>query len=186
MKRIIRSRRLLLAAAILAAVAAWPLGQAATAAPAEPTVPVALEVPDGNKLFLVGHADGVQIYECKLKDGAYKWEFVAPRADVRDESGKLLMTHFGGPTWEARDGSYAVGSSPIRHEVAGAIPWLRLSATGTAGHDGDRLAGTTFIQRLATVGGVAPAPETCSAANAGARQEVDYTADYYFWKAIGD
>jgi hypothetical protein len=67
---------------------------------------------------------------------------------------------------------------------AGAIPWLLLSAASTsAGPDGDRLAGTTFIQRIATTGGLAPAAADCNASTAGDRVEVPYTADYYFWKA---
>ena len=70
---------------------------------------------------------------------------------------------------------------------ATAIPWLLLSAASTsAGEDGGRLAGTTFIQRVATTGGLAPAPTACNAATAGVLEEVPYTADYYFWKAKGD
>lgn len=65
-----------------------------------------------------------------------------------------------------------------------AIPWLLLKRTVTSpGPDGDRLAGTTFIQRVATAGGVAPAAATCNLASAGDVEEVPYTADYYFWKA---
>ena len=42
--------------------------------------------------------------------------------------------------------------------------------------------GTTYIQRVATMGGVAPAA-ACGAANMGAKQIVKYQADYVFWKA---
>jgi hypothetical protein len=44
------------------------------------------------------------------------------------------------------------------------------------------MAGVTFIQRLNTVGGVAPATPACAAANAGARTTVPYSADYVFFK----
>jgi hypothetical protein len=64
-----------------------------------------------------------------------------------------------------------------------AIPWLRLSASGTAGPDGDRLAGTTYIQRINTTGGLIPPPDTCNPGTVGNTNEVPYTADYYFWKA---
>ena len=68
-----------------------------------------------------------------------------------------------------------------------AIPWLLLSAASTAsGPDGDRLAHTTFIQRIATTGGLAPAAAGCNAGTAGTSAEVPYTADYYFWKATGN
>ena len=65
-----------------------------------------------------------------------------------------------------------------------AIPWLRLlAASPTAGSDGDRLAGTTYIQRIATTGGLAPAPATCNENTVGTVEEVPYTADYTFWKS---
>jgi hypothetical protein len=64
-----------------------------------------------------------------------------------------------------------------------AVPWLLLSATTTpAPGGGGLLAKTTFVQRLFTVGGVAPAASTCAAANVGATAEVPYTAEYVFWK----
>jgi hypothetical protein len=53
----------------------------------------------------------------------------------------------------------------------------------TAGPDGDRLVHTTYIQRIATAGGLALPAADCNAASAGMRAEVPYTADCYFWKA---
>ena len=171
--------------AILAVVAAWPLAQAVHAGPPQPVVPSAIEVPDGNKVFLVGHAVGVQIYSCNLIQSDYRWGFVAPRADLDDDNGKLIISHFGGPTWQARDGSSVVGRVVDRVTVdAAAIPWLLLAAASTAaGADGDRLVHTTYIQRIATAGGLAPAPAECNADTAGTTAEVPYTADYYFWKS---
>jgi hypothetical protein len=46
-------------------------------------------------------------------------------------------------------------------------------------------ADTTFIQRVNTTGGLAPAPATCTANTIGTQSEVSYTADYHFWKAKG-
>jgi hypothetical protein len=60
-------------------------------------------------VFLVGHAVGVQIYACGATATAYSWSFVAPRADLYDDNGKLIATHFAGPTWQATDGSYVKG-----------------------------------------------------------------------------
>jgi hypothetical protein len=96
--------------------------------------------------------------------------------------GKLVAGHFRGPTWQATDGSTVVGRRHADITVdATAVPWLRLSAASTAVvRDGDRLAGTTFIQRIATTGGLAPPAADCNATTAAA---VPYTADYYFWKA---
>ena len=179
-----RARRRVSAAA--AAVAAFSaLTQVAVAGPVAPSVPDAIAVDAGHKLYLVGHAVGVQIYPCNATAGGYAWGPSVPRADVYGDNGKLIATHFGGPTWLARDGSKAVGSVVDRVPVAGTIPWLLLSTTSTPGPDGDRLAGTTFIQRIATTGGVAPAAADCNVATVGTREEVPYTADYLFWKQTG-
>lgn len=63
---------------------------------------------------------------------------------------------------------------------------MRLAAASTAaGADGDRLVATTYIQRISTTGGLAPAAADCNADTAGTMEEVPYTADYYFWKAVG-
>src|SRR5215216_7762141 len=105
MKRSIRIDRLLMAG-IVAAVAAWPLAQLAHAGPAAPEVPSTIQVRGGNKVFLVGHAVGVQIYACNRTASGYVWGLVAPRADLYDDDGKLIMTHYGGPTWRAEDGSF--------------------------------------------------------------------------------
>ena len=166
----------LLVAALVAGVAAWP----AQAGPGDPVVPGDIAVAAGNKVFLVGHAVGVQIYSCN----GSQWTFVAPRADLYGDNGKLIATHFAGPTWQARDGSKVVGTVEKKVTVdPTAIPWLRLAVTSRAdGFDGDRLSATTYIQRIATTGGLAPAAGTCNAATAGTQAEIAYTADYYFWK----
>lgn len=172
----------LLAAALAGAAA--PFAAAATSA--ELSVPAAVAVPAGNKLFLTAHATGVQIYSCGPAAAGYGWTFVAPRANLYDRNGKLLTTHYAGPTWQARDGSTVVGRVVDRVTPSPtAIPWLLLAASSTSvGHDGDRLARTTYIQRLNTSGGLAPAGG-CTAATAGAIAQVPYSADYAFWKATG-
>ena len=149
------------------------------AGPAAPSVPADIVVPDGHKPYLVAHAEGVQIYTCE----GSAWKLLAPRATLTAENGNVIGSHYGGPTWEARDGSTVAARRDAGVPGApGAVDWLRLKATSTAaGADGDRLAGTTYIQRIHTVGGVAPA----GACAAGASAEVPYTADYVFFKATG-
>ncbi len=182
MRRLLGFNRLLLAG-IVAAAAVLSLTQVAQAGPPPPVVPSKIEVHDGNKVFLVGHGVGVQIYSCNPTPSGFVWGFVAPRANLYDDHGKLIITHFGGPTWQAKDGSRAVGHLVDSVTVdATAIPWLLLSASTTPGPDGDRLVATTYIQRIATTGGLAPPAVDCNAATAGTVAEVPYTADYYFWK----
>jgi predicted lipoprotein with Yx(FWY)xxD motif len=156
---------------------------APTGYPSEPSVPSTIEVPDGNTVYLVGHAVGVQTYSCNGR----AWSFVAPRANLYDDNGRLIIAHFGGPTWEATDGSKVVGRAEASSTVDGtAIPWLRLAAASTAtGTAGDQLAHTTYVQRIATTGGLAPSASECSPTTAGTVAEVPYTADYYFWKQAG-
>lgn len=171
--------------AILAALAV-SLAGVAQAGPAEPPAPAKVAVPDGHKLFLVGQASGFQIHECT----ATGWRFVGPFANLYDDSGKLLTTHFGGPSWQARDGSKVTatldGDGTITVDPT-AIPWLRLRVTSAiAGADGDRLAATTYIQRLETTGGLAPAAGACNAGTLGQVARVPYTAVYAFWKATGN
>jgi hypothetical protein len=156
--------------------------QVAMAGPPSPSVPDQIKVDDGNKVFLVGHAVGVQIYTCN----GSTWSSAVPRANLYDDHGKLIITHFRGPTWQAKDGSQAVGTV-VNHVNLDqtAIDWVLLSTKTTPGPDGDRLVDTTFIQRIHTAGGHTPPAADCNAATAGTVVEVPYTADYFFWKHTG-
>ena len=167
---------------LIAVVAVGALAAPAHAKPGSPAVPDTIVPPAGNKVFLVAHAVGVQIYRCDATANA--WTLVAPRADLYDDRDKLIGTHFGGPTWQARDGSFVTARRAAEVNVdPSAIDWLLLEMRShSAGPDGDRLDATTFIQRIATVGGRAPAKAECDVSDEIA--EVQYTADYYFWKAI--
>jgi hypothetical protein len=171
-----------LVAGVVALAAVVPLTAAAQAQAA--ASPLSLLPPAGNHPYLVGHGRGVQIYRCAATATGFAWTFVAPRADLTDNRGRVIIHHFGGPTWQADDGSKVVGSVVSNVPVAKtAVPWLLLSATTTpAPTGGGLLADTTFVQRLFTVGGIAPAAATCSAATVGVNSEVPYTAEYVFWK----
>jgi Protein of unknown function (DUF3455) len=175
-----RRNRLLLAGIVAAMAALSLVAQVALAGPPSPTgVPDQIQVGDGNKVFLIGHGVGVQIYSC---NGSV-WSAAVPRADLFDDNGKLIIDHFAGPSWQAKDGSKAVGTVVDKVMVdETAIPWVLLSATTTRGPDGDRLVDTTFIQRLDTTGGLTPPAADCNAATANTVVEVPYTAEYVFWK----
>ena len=152
------------------------LVQVAQAGPPPPSVPDPIQVLDGSKVFLIGHAIGVQIYSCN----GTGWSLVAPRADLFDDQGEIVVTHFAGPTWQAKDGSMVVGHAEASVSVdPTAIPGVRLSAASTTP---GQLGNTTNIQRIATTGGLAPPAADCNAMRAGTVAEVPYTADYYFWK----
>jgi Protein of unknown function (DUF3455) len=153
--------------------AALPLLMSACAVAPTP-VPDALRPGPGEAALVTLAARGVQIYECRAKKDdaqATEWAFVAPEADLFDRK------HYAGPRWEAPDGSKALGSVKARADApaAGAIPWLLLT-TRSDGPDG-AFAKVTSIQRVRTVGGVAPA-SGCTTATIGQGARVPYTADY--------
>ena len=109
MKRSIRFGGLLVAA-IVAAVAG-ALAHVAHAGPPEPVVPGGIEVTDGSKVFLVGHAVGVQIYSCNATPTGYSWAFVAPQANLYDDNGKLVVTTSPGRRGKRRTAAMSSGRS---------------------------------------------------------------------------
>ena len=143
-----------------------------------PDVPCdSIKVPEGNKVIFHAYAIGTQIYRWN----GSTWVFVAPAAVLfanADFDGEVGI-HYGGPTWESNSGSKVVGRrlegcSPD----PGSIPWLLLEATAT---DGPGIfSHVTFIQRVNTVGGVAPA---APGASVGEMREVPYMAEYFFYRA---
>jgi hypothetical protein len=146
-------------------------------------IPAALQVPDGNRLAFAFKGVGAQIYACQASaDGTTQsWVFQAPDADLIGPGGRIVGSHYKGPTWEALDGSTVVGTKLAGVTVdATAIPWLLLQGTS---HTGTGLmSGVTYIQRLNTTGGLAPT-SGCDAGHVGAVANVDYTAIYAFYAA---
>ncbi len=144
----------------------------------------ALAVPAGNKLERNLDAVGVQIYACTANTTGFGWVFTAPEATLYGHHGHVAGKHYVGPTWEANDGSTVVGAKVAASAPdPTAIPWLLLRAVSHAGVG--RMDDVTFIQRLETAGGLAPAGG-CDATTIGAVARVPYTATYYFYKADDD
>ena len=165
-----------------AAASARPASQTAPGDPLDPRT----YAPD-SRLFLVVNAIGVQKYTCQA-DGT--WLFTDPEATLDKTTGvpKPIGTHFlnfatGRPVWQLKDGSSVEAARTVTVSGGtGNIPWLLLQAVvTTAGSDGDRLTRTTWVQRLNTSGGVAPAG-TCTP---GDRIDVPYSAKYFFWRSAG-
>ena len=147
-----------------------------------PDVPDNLKAPPGEKVILVGHATGVQIYVCRAGTNApFAWALTAPEADLTDSSGRKIIHHFAGPTWKHIDGSEVVGKKVAQEDAPkpDAIPWLLLKATSHAGPG--VLTRVRSIQRIHTDGGVTRYAETCNASTNGNEFRSPYTADYYFY-----
>jgi hypothetical protein len=155
-------------------------GRAAAPAPAAPDVPAPIRVPAGAKLVEKLHATGAQVYGCAATDGKYGWTLKRPDATLADAKGAEAGKHGAGPSWTAKDGSSVTGAKAAQADApaADAIPWLLLRATATSGKG--RFSQVSFVQRLATKGGKAPAAG-CDAAHDGKELRVDYSADYYFY-----
>ena len=148
-------------------------------------LPASLNPPAGQSVFLEALASGVQIYECAPKSdqpSSFEWAFRAPEATLVDRAGRSLGKHYAGPTWESIDGSTVVGEVKARDPgpSPSAIPWLLLAGKSTTG--AGVLSQTKSIQRVQTVGGVAPS-QSCTSANASQVSRVPYTATYYFYRA---
>ena len=162
------------------------VGCSSVTGPKPPEVPGVLKAPADQEVFLEALASGSQIYECVAKAGsagAYEWAFRAPEAQLTSSMlGRDLGKHYGGPTWEAPDGSRVLGEVRERAPASepGAIPWLLLGAKATFGKG--VFTQTRSIQRVATKGGATPA-DPCSAANANQFARVPYTATYYFYRS---
>jgi hypothetical protein len=167
-----------------------------------PDVPDEIAVPEGNKPFLIGHAIGTQNYVCVPSGASVAWSLFTPQATLFDDHGNQLTTHFFSPnpfenpaavraTWQdSRDTSSFWGavvrpSTDPNFVEQGAIPWLLIAPPGPntepTGHG--RLIGTTFVQRVNTAGGVAPATGCATSTDVGKRVFVPYAADYVFWRS---
>ena len=141
-----------------------------------------LAVPAGNKLAFHYDAVGVQIYACTSTKTGYSWVFKAPEATLYAKHGRVAGKHYAGPTWESIDGSTVVGSKLAAFTAdPTAIPELLLQGVS---HTGDgRMTDVTYVQRLDTVGGLAPTTGCDATTPVDATARVDYTATYYFYVA---
>ena len=146
-------------------------------------IPTILAPPASSVLLFELGARGVQIYACEAHPDdatAFVWTFKAPEAELLNGRGEVVGSHFAGPTWQGHDGSAVVGAVLERADAPdpGAIPWLLLEAKE---HAGSGVFSTiTHIQRVDTVGGVAPT-EGCDEAHAGAEVRAPYEATYAFF-----
>lgn len=196
--------------AALGMVGAVALPQAAQAqAVTPPPVPGNIEVPSGNEAFLLGRGVGTQNYVCVPSSsiGRVAWTLFTPQATLFDDLNEQLTTHFFSPnpfepspspfesgivraTWQdSRDtstvwGQVIASSSDPKFVTPGAIPWLLVKVVGAevGPTGGNRLTGTTFIQRLNTVGGAAPSTGCRLPTDIGRKAFVPYKADYFFYQ----
>lgn len=142
-----------------------------------------IDVPPGHVLALSLDASGVQIYDCKTDATAgYVWVFRAPEASLTNKEGQLVARHYAGPTWESKEDGSKIQGTRLASTASlspGAIAQLLLSATVLK--TGKTFGDVSFIQRVRTVGGSAPATG-CDTNTLGAELKVPYTASYLFFR----
>ena len=139
-----------------------------------------VNVEDGHRVSSQVYALGVQIYRWS----GTNWAFIGPEAVLYADPcySDAVGAHYAGPTWEANDGSFVKagrvdGCTPFR----GAIPWLLLKKTSASGNG--RFGDVTFIQRVNTIGGTAPAE---AGTFVGDEARVPYTTEYFFYRSSKD
>ena len=172
-------------ATLLALTACAPMAGPGMARFSQTDLPTAMQVPAGHNVAMETHAKGEITYECRAsKDmaGAPAWVFVGPDAQLMDRKGAQVVRYFGPPaTWENNDGSKVTATQvAVAPNGTGNIPLQLVKANPAMGMGA--MQGVTYIQRVATRGGVAPAT-ACTAAGVGQKQVVQYEADYIFWRA---
>jgi len=176
------SKTLLLIACSCLAALRVPCAAESPKPDAAPVIPDSVKVPLTESLSFEAKAKGFQIYECRAKKddpAKFEWVFTGPLADLFDEEGRKMGRHYAGPTWEWNDGSKVMGEVKGKAEAkeAGAVPWLLLAVKT---HDGSGVfSAVTYIQRVNTVGGKAPAE--CDEKSAGKEFRAPYSAVYLFY-----
>jgi uncharacterized protein DUF3455 len=182
-------------------VAALPqVGHAQNVTP--PPVPGTLQVPEGNEAFLIGHAFGSQDYVCAASGSGVAFVLTTPEAVLFDNPARRVINHFFSPnpveggtiraTWQSTRNSSVFWGKLVHAATFAtdpdfvaqdAIAWLLLSQAGVleGSGNGDNLAAATFVQRVNTVGGLAPSIGCNAPADIGNTAFVPYEADYVFY-----
>ena len=158
-----------------------------------------VDIPKGNKLLLHVYGKGVQVYVCAPITGDsmhYTWTLSEAKASLYSDGGFQIQAgkhYFDAdhhPVWELANGDKVIGKKLRQQDapVADAVPWLLLEAITAPGSGA--LAGTTLIQRINTMGGMAPGTgadaSRLDASHRGQTIQVPYTADYLFYSAAKD
>jgi hypothetical protein len=169
-----------------------------------PPVPDRLQVTDGSEAFLIGHAFGTQDYVCAASGSGVAFVLTTPEAVLFDNPAHRVINHFFSPnpveggtiraTWQSTRNSSVFWGQGVAVATAAtdpdfvapdAIAWVTLSRAGVleGSGTGDNLAVATFVQRVNTVGGLAPSTGCNSPADIGKKTAfVPYEADYVFYR----
>lgn len=179
-----------------------------------PRVPDELQVPAGNKAFLVGHAIGTQNYVClpcpnpstpagMCPDASgFAWLLFTPEATLFRDNDRQVITHFFSPnpfehgtiraTWQHSRDTSTVWARLFRppsldpHFVArGAVAWLLLQVSGAQdGPTGGHELTATTFVHRVNTSGGVAPSTACTASEVGAEAFMPYSADYVFYTNV--
>ena len=174
-----------IAAAVLLSACGSMMSSSSKSMYSQDSLPDSIKVPAGNKVAMETVGVGEITYECRAKKdmaGQFEWVFVGPDAKLMSRNGQQVGKYYGPPaTWESMDGSKLTATQlAVAPAMAGSIPLQLVKANPAMGMGA--MQGVTYIQRVATQGGVAPAM-LCDAGQLGRKEIVKYQADYILWKA---
>jgi len=125
----------------------------------------------GQKIRWKLHAEGAQLYECKVaQSGGLAWQFREPVATLI-EGGTTVGTHSAGPQWQVRG---TIVTAKVAEQQPGPTPAdiaeLKLAVTNSS------TSGLATVLRVNTKGGqLQGACET-----AGGLRAIPYSAEYLF------
>jgi uncharacterized protein DUF3455 len=138
-----------------------------------------IAAPEGQQLAFHVYAKGVQVYT--WNSVTFAWDFAGPRAALFAEESYHgeVGDHFPGPNWQSKSGSRVKAAAipgKLCQPDATAIPWLLLKSTENTA--GGIFRSVTYVLRVNTTGGLKPTDP----GNIGEVREVEYTAEYYFYR----
>jgi hypothetical protein len=179
------------------------LSPALAVSPDGPALLPSVLIPAGATPYLRTHAVGTQNYVCVATGSGLAWKFAGPQATLFVSllgAHQQVTTHFLSPNPDEADVARATwqgsfDSSRVWAKAAqivddttiigtGNIPWLLLTRVGArrGPTGGSLLSQATWIQRIHTVGGVAPSTGCSQSTDAGAMALVPYSTDYVFFR----
>jgi Protein of unknown function (DUF3455) len=163
---------------------------------------------DGTQNYICLPCPNVITLAAMCPASGFAWAFFGPQATLFDDVDEQIITHFLSPnlgsnppekgtprvTWQHSQDTSTVWAMAIESSSnpgfveSGAIPWVLLRVVGAKDGPtgGDTLTPTTYIQRVNTVGGVAPSAGCTLSEDVGKKALVPYEADYFFYKDADD
>lgn len=139
-----------------------------------------IKAPSDREPVLLLSAQGVQIFRCEKREGAFVWVFRQPDAQLLDAAGKVVGRHGASFSFEHNDGS-RLTATIVAYDEAPNSADLRWVLMTTRSFGKGAFDGISHVQRVRTRGGMPP--EKCDAAQSNQLLRVDFSADFVFYRA---